>query len=303
MDRLVALARARRGVVTAALASSVGVDEHGLVAARRTGALVRLRRDAYVLAELWNAAGPEARLALRARAVLASRDDAAVVTHEAALAVHGLPLLAPVPALVDLSAAVTRTRRRGSVRVAPAGPEPPVVADGYRVVPAGVAVAQVTLRAVLRNGLVALDAALRRGVLGLEDVVAALEPRMTGPAARRCGDALLRLADPLSESPGETLTRLLLHDLGFAPESQVTVRAEDGRVVGRVDLLVEGRVVVEFDGAVKYGGAEGREALVAEKRREDELRSLGYVVVRVTWADLEDPSRIARLLRRALAAA
>ena len=53
---------------------------------------------------------------------------------------------------------------------------------------------------------------------------------------------------------------------------------------------------VEFDGAVKYSGADGRQALVDEKHREDELRRLGYRVVRLTWRDLADPERVARLL-------
>ncbi len=258
MERLLAVGRARRGVVTAALC---------------------------------------------ARAVLAGRSDEAVVAYEAALALHGLPLLDPVPAVVDLETAVTRTRRHGVVRVSPRGPEACVVADGYRVVPAAVAVAQVTLRAGVRHGLVALDAGLARGAVRLEEVAAALDHRVTGPTSERRAATVLRVADAAAESPGESLTRLLLHDLGLDAESQVVIRDEDGRFVARVDLLVEGRVVVEFDGALKYGGADGRAALVAEKRREDELRSLGYVVVRVTWADLDDPARLSVLLRRALAAA
>lgn len=67
--------------------------------------------------------------------------------------------------------------------------------------------------------------------------------------------------------------------------------------MARVDFLFrEKRLIVEFDGAMKYGGAEGRAALVAEKRREDALRRLGYRVVRLTWADLRDPARVLSLL-------
>lgn len=40
---------------------------------------------------------------------------------------------------------------------------------------------------------------------------------------------------------------------------------------------------------MKYSGADGRQALVAEKRREDRLRDLGFQVVRVTWAELDRP--------------
>lgn len=56
--------------------------------------------------------------------------------------------------------------------------------------------------------------------------------------------------------------------------------------------MVRGLLVIEFDGAVKYEGAQGREALVAEKNREDELRQLGYGIVRLVWSGLVDPARV-----------
>ena len=77
---------------------------------------------------------------------------------------------------------------------------------------------------------------------------------------------------------------------------------DDAGEIGRVDFVV-GRVVVEFDGSVKYEGAEGRAALVNEKRREDRLRALGYAVVRVVWADLDHPERVATAVRRAVSLA
>ena len=74
--------------------------------------------------------------------------------------------------------------------------------------------------------------------------------------------------------------------------------------MGRVDFLFRAqRTIVEFDGLVKYGGAGGREALIAEKRREDALRSLGYQVVRLTWRDLHDPGLVQRLISEAFARA
>nr|WP_255427513.1 DUF559 domain-containing protein [Yimella sp. cx-51] len=70
----------------------------------------------------------------------------------------------------------------------------------------------------------------------------------------------------------------------------------------RVDFLVDERTVVEFDGAVKYGGANGRQALVSEKEREDALRRAGYAVIRIVWADLHSLPRLraklAPLLRK-----
>ena len=74
-------------------------------------------------------------------------------------------------------------------------------------------------------------------------------------------------------------------------------------LVARVDFLVDGtRVVVEFDGKVKYGSGDPC-VLWAEKRREDQLRGLGYVVVRITWADLERAGGRRRPVRAALATA
>ena len=71
-------------------------------------------------------------------------------------------------------------------------------------------------------------------------------------------------------------------------------------VFARVDFLLGQKVIVEFDGLMKYADAAGREALAAEKQREDLLRSLGYEVVRLTWADLARPKRVEALIRSAM---
>ncbi|MHB8187287.1 MAG: hypothetical protein ACYDDU_14690 [Dermatophilaceae bacterium] len=56
--------------------------------------------------------------------------------------------------------------------------------------------------------------------------------------------------------------------------------------------MVRRVLAVELDSAVKYEGAESREALVAEKKREDLLRQLGYAIVALVWSDLADPARV-----------
>ena len=69
-------------------------------------------------------------------------------------------------------------------------------------------------------------------------------------------------------------------------------------------LLDEEKVVVEFDGKVKYtrtaetpdpfgNRRTQQEVLWLEKRREDRLRELGYEVLRVTWSELDDPQALA----------
>ncbi|NHA69405.1 type IV toxin-antitoxin system AbiEi family antitoxin domain-containing protein [Phycicoccus flavus] len=302
-ERLRAYATARGGVFTSAHAAALGVDDPALRRLRRAGAVVRVRRDAYVLGGAWCAAGPEARLRLRTRAILLTRPGD-VASHESALALHALPLLGPplgAPLdVVDVLADVGRTRLSAGLRPHPRAGLDHVVADGYRCVPVNIGLAQVVLRSGPTAGLVPLDAALHGGLASRAGVAEAFDVLATPGAGRRRADDALRRCSALAESPGETLTRLALVDAGLEVRPQVAVHGDDGQLVGRVDLLVGERVVVEFDGAVKYAGAQGRDALVAEKHREDALRELGYVVVRVTWADLLRPELVVARVRRAM---
>ncbi|MDF2144038.1 hypothetical protein [Knoellia sp. p5-6-4] len=150
----------------------------------------------------------------------------------------------------------------------------------------------------MKAAVVALDAALHNTVVTAEGIEEAAERLGLGPKAQGRVTRALGLADGQVESPGESLTRLILAGLGFPVRSQVGISDAAG-FVGRVDFLVGDRVVVEFDGLVKYEGAQGREALAAEKRREDRLRAAGYEVVRLTWADLGRQDHVARLVREA----
>jgi very-short-patch-repair endonuclease len=150
-------------------------------------------------------------------------------------------------------------------------------------------------------GLVALDRALHDGAVEMSQVEAMGALVAGWPRSHRVL-TMLAYADGRSESVGESRLRVHLGMAGLDVEPQVVIRDEVGDVVARVDLAVRGtRVLIEFDGLVKYREG-GSEALIAEKRREDELRRLGYVVVRFTWADLYRPERVVARVRAAVAA-
>ena len=71
-------------------------------------------------------------------------------------------------------------------------------------------------------------------------------------------------------------------------------------MVGEVDLLVEGRVVVELDGFAYHSG---RREFDEDRRRDRELALQGYVVLRFTARDvLDDRDRLVATVRAALAA-
>lgn len=146
-----------------------------------------------------------------------------------------------------------------------------------------------------------VDAALRQGVATAEQLADALD-LFAGRTGIGTAERAVRFGDARSESVGESRLRVLLADLGLPePSLQAEIRDVGGRLVARVDFLLERwGVIVEFDGALKYAGV-GAEALIAEKTREDKLRDLGYEVVRAVWADLTHPVELVARIRRAVA--
>lgn len=63
----------------------------------------------------------------------------------------------------------------------------------------------------------------------------------------------------------------------------------------------EAKLIVEFNGEGKYGSAGVRERrMAAERARESLLRSAGYEVLNLSWAQLDDHRRTALLIHRHL---
>jgi hypothetical protein len=83
------------------------------------------------------------------------------------------------------------------------------------------------------------------------------------------------------------------------PKLQVEIRDDDGRLIGRVDFVLLEELIVEFDGALKYG--DSADSILAEKWREDRPRERGYRMARVSWPDLDHPQTTAARLHRQLA--
>lgn len=298
---MAALLAAGEGVLTHRAVVAAGLSRADLGRALTSGVLRRVRPGLYVDGAGWQEAPPWERFARTVAAVLAA-NPRWVASHHAALVMHGLPLVDVDLEVVDVAAGVGTSKVRPGLHVHRLAPEHSNLPDtGARALPVPHACVLTAAASGPVAGTCAMDAALHRGLCSRADLEAALgHPgvRYGGPGAR----AAVSAADALSESPGETRTRLLLAGLGVDVRAQVEIRDREG-FVGRVDLLVGGRVVVEFDGMTKYAGAAGRDALAREKRREERLRDAGYRVVRVTWSDLADPGRLLRRVREALALA
>jgi very-short-patch-repair endonuclease len=72
------------------------------------------------------------------------------------------------------------------------------------------------------------------------------------------------------------------------------------RVIGVADVLFEGsKVVIEVDG---WRTHSSRSMFQADRTKQNALVLAGYVVLRVTWADLtERPAAVVRQVRESLA--
>ena len=120
-----------------------------------------------------------------------------------------------------------------------------------------------------------LDSALRLGWM----------PQKEDRRARSRMREALPLADARSESPLETRLRLLLTRAGLPPESlQFEVRDATGRMVARVDMAWPGvRLGIEADGRSVHGLPE---ALLGDRRRQNDLQELRWTILRFTWDDV-----------------
>lgn len=296
----------------------IGSDPRSAFAA---GHLVRLRRGFYVATPVWLKALAHERFRM-AVAAYARAHPGAVFCGETALFLHGLPVV-KIPPTIDV--AISSTTRLGTrpstfvvqgdsdeARQARKVPPPPVrrhhhaVSDfltvgEFRTVPLATAVVEVLTTARFARSLTVADGMLRRSVedslLEVSDV-ADLIARVPQRNRRERAEAIAILARKGAESPGESVSRALMHMFGFPEPVLQRPHWDSEGLIGRTDFAwdVAPSPVGEFDGWGKYfqkemtGGEDPREIIRREKRRENRLLALGYPVLRWEWADLERPA-------------
>jgi hypothetical protein len=268
---------------------------------------VRVAPRAYILGSAHAAATtPEQVHRLETLSVLRSFDHRVAASHHSALALHRLPFWRVKTEEIHVCRVVGRSSRvRGRLHIHEAVTAQPLLKSlrsGERTTSVALAAIGTAMTSGVEAGVVALDAALHSGKTTEDELAAVLKRMRLTPGITSARQAL-RLADARTESPGETRTRLILAAIPGSPEvvPQFEARDATGDLVGRADFRVGTRVLVEFDGRAKYGmdGRRREEDLWAEKLREDRLRALGYVVVRLVWADLDRPQAV---IQRVLAA-
>ncbi len=293
------------------------------------GELVRVRKGVYAEKEEWVSLAPWERYLQTVRAVHLELPGSTFCLSSA-IAVWNLDLLA-VPGYVHLSgasrghtgrkqpttsAACNKSGQTGIEHISAYGihrhhGQPAAVEHaGLQVSPLPEAVVEVIARESFAAGVVLADHAIssRRtsGPPLSKEGLFRTASQLPSGARRNWVAQALDFASPQSESAGESLCRAQMHLLGFpAPMLQAKIR-QGGTLLARTDFFwPKYRLIGEFDGDAKYlndeylGTQTARQAVLAEKKREDRLRAAGFRVVRWDWATASDPTRFAACLRQA----
>lgn len=268
------------------------------------GALTRLAHGAYADRTAFGSLGPEDQHVVRMRAMAAVTDARPVFSHWSAAVLHGLPVLRERLRTVHVSFDAPGSRSGGGVtgHVFPLQQRELVGFQELRATGVGRTVVDVAGAAPFEEGVMAADGALRAGVpRGLLDRAADLAgPRRAG---RRI-EEVLGFGHPGSESAAESRFRVTAMRLGLEPPVlQFPITLADGSMVHLDALLERLRVGVEVDGDRKYLEAEmapngAARAVIAEKRREDEMRTHLLGLARIGWVQAGSTTQLRAVLAR-----
>ncbi len=231
----------------------------------------------------------------------------AVISHWSAAAIHGLPLRTSDLERVSLTNPYGGNGRRTSytyVRKALIDADEWVTIDGLRVTSLARTVTDLVRRLPREWGVIVADAALSMGLdreLLAEQLVR--YPRWHGLGK---GRSVIEFADGRAESPGESLSRVRMAQFGF-PRPELQFEVWDGAtLIARSDFAwPEYNLIGEFDGAVKYGellqpGETAVDVVMREKRRDENLRRMGFWVVHWDWDAAWHGSQMERIIRAGL---
>lgn len=261
---------------TTAQARAAGCSVSALKHATKRGRVERVRPRVY--------ARTDAEVTLPAERAAALAYAGTPLSHVASARTHGrIPLVGVPKVKPEMTVPPRANGNLPGVHVyrARLRPHDLVVVDGILVTSLARTVLDLARDYSLRTSVPALDFVLHEGLVSPDELLDVLDfcrgwPRVT--RARRA----LELCDSRSESPLESISRLIIPELGLpSPEPQVIIRDLDGRFVARTDLYWDQfGVVGEADGRGKYVDGE---IVFAEKDRHEDLDDLHLEITRWGW--------------------
>lgn len=261
------------------------VNDRRLRARVDRGEVVRIAPGSYADAAAWSSLTPMARHAQRVWEAAARLGPGQIFSHFAAAAVWGIDIAGPWPRRIDVTVDSRRTvRSSGLIRrhgrclddMTSVPWDRHVLTDPVRTT------VDLMRELPFAEGVASADRALwqRRpsGPLVSPDELIAAAQMVDGRGCARAERAAA-FASGLSDSVGESRSRVVIHVLGFPqPELQARFRLSSGHDAYTDFFWPDYDHIGEFDGVGKYRDPEllrGRtpeEVLLAEKDREDDLR-------------------------------
>jgi very-short-patch-repair endonuclease len=262
----------------------------------RRGELVRVTHGAAVDRAVWQRASVRQRARIELEAVVTTVGEWRVLSHRSAALLWGLPDVDRPDHRVHVTDPLLGTTHSGRrvVRHAAALDDTEIaLVEGRRVTSLVRTVVDLARSTSYENAVAVIDHVLREGLTDVDRLRRAFADWPTPRGMTRARRAL-RFADPLADSPGESVSRVRIDEDGFPPP---VLQQQFGRF--RVDFWwPRAGVVGEFDGFDKYDGVD---AVRHEKHREQALLLRPEVrrVVRWGWAELRTPGRLQLVLRTA----
>jgi Protein of unknown function (DUF559) len=294
------------GIVTTGELLSAGWRPDQIRANARTGGdLLVVRRGIYAdgahARKLLSLKGGGELLSIGAAVALTGGTDA-VVSHQSAACLHKISLVGHRDSAVHLTRPPGAGWRGGTgIRQHCAGLPAQQVTQhlGLSVTTAARTVVDLARVLPFSAGVVAADSALHQRLATKDELRSVLAGCSRWRGASVAAD-VIAFADGRSESPLESIARVVFRDCGLPPPRlQALVGTADAAdEVARVDFFWDKyRTIVEVDGALKY--ADPLRAR-AQLERDAWLRSLGYEVVHFTWDDItRSPEFVASRIRDA----
>lgn len=301
-----ALLRSRAQLVDA------GLSERDLRSFVAAGTLRRVRRGWYVYEDDWRDLWPEGKHLVEVEAAHRNAEPPGPIFMGVSAAVlHGLPLFRTAPESVHTiieGARHSRARTGTHWHDTRFSRTDVTVIGGIRCTTLNRTVVDISSTMSMEAAVAAADAALRSVAVGKGHVqdadVAAQWRNELGRQAEarstrgiRQARRVIAFADGRAQLPGESVSRLQLHRLGFsAVELQTRVIGPDGEEYWLDFGFPHSRSFGEFDGMTKYrdpamrSGRSMEEVVLDEKRREDAVRGVtGWRIVRWESAHIATP--------------
>lgn len=294
--RIIEQALRNGGTITSAEAQALGASREWLARREKEGWLVRCAYSTYRL--------PGAESEWRATLAAACHRLGAVVSHESAAQLHGMPRLRP--GLLIVSVPVRRTNRYPGVDVRQKTDLTPDQvarkADLPVTTPARTIIDMAAHIGVKRLGRL-VDSSVAQGLTSYEALLALFQ--LLGRRGKPGTQRMRKVLEDRGGAPDRDLTELehrlldLIERAGLPNPTREFKAPWLAHTNGRVDLAYKDhRLVIEGDSRRWHMLAD---AFLADRERDNRAQLAGWRVLRFTWWDVEErPEYVVLMIREAL---